>query len=303
MGEPDILDAIVVGGGPAGLTAAIYLARFRRRFLLLHDGSSRASWIPLSHNHPGFPGGVSGVELLERMRRQAEEFGAPIEQGRVEAIRPRGEGFCVTVEGRERLARNVLLATGVVDLAPDLAEIEAAVRRAVVRICPICDAFEVTDETVGVLSETAFGAREALFLRRYTADLALIHTGRPEALPAGDRAALAAAGIEVVEAGPGAVRLERDHALCGERRFDALYLAYGVSPRGELATAAGARSDEDGRLIVDDHQQTTVPGLYAAGDLVRGLNQISTAEGEAAVAATAIHNRLREAEPAAGPAR
>lgn len=294
MGEPDILDAIVVGGGPAGLTAAIYLARFRRRFLLLHDGSSRASWIPLSRNHPGFPDGVSGVDLLDRMRRQAEAFDAPIEQAQVSAVTVRGDHFQVTVDGRDRLARTVLIATGVVDLAPPLPEIEAAVRRAVVRICPICDGFEVSGKPVAVLGRDPLGAREALFLRGYTDALTLIHTGPAEALPAEERGALAAVGVALIETPPAALRLETDHVLCGDRRFDALYLAYGVSPRGELARGAGARAAEDGRLIVDEHQMTTTPGLYAAGDLVRGLNQISTAEGEAAIAATAIHNRLRQ---------
>lgn len=293
MGEPDILDAIVVGGGPAGLTAAIYLARFRRRFLLLHDGASRASWIPLSRNHPGFPDGVSGVDLLDRMRRQALAFEAPMQEGLVESVRPLKDGFSVTAEGRVLRARTVLLATGVVDLAPKLVEIEAAVRRSVVRICPICDGFEVSGQALGVLGESARGAREALFLRGYTDDLTLIHTGPPGALPAACRKDLAAAGIGLIEAGTEAIRLESDRAFCGERRFDALYLAYGVSPRFELAKGAGARLDKEGRLIVDDRQLTTVPGLYAAGDLVRGLNQISTAKGEGAIAATAIHNRLR----------
>ena len=82
----------------------------------------------------------------------------------------------------------------------------------------------------------------------------------------------------------------------GPVAFDALYSALGVRPRCGLAVQAGARLGEDGRLVVDDHQQTTVAGLYAAGDLVRGLNQISTAQGEAAIAATTLHKRLREME-------
>jgi len=294
MGEPDILDAVIVGGGPAGLTAAIYLARFRRRFLLLHDGSSRASWIPLSRNHPGFPDGVSGVDLLDRMRRQALAFDARIEEAHVEAVTPQGGHFKLALEGRELWARNVLIATGVVDLAPDLPEIEAAVRRALIRICPICDGFEVSGKAVAVLGRDPLGAREALFLRGYSDDLTLIHTGPPGALPARDRASLEAAGVALIEAPAETLRLESDYAECGGRRFDAVYLAYGVSPRCELARGAGARAAEDGRLIVDERQMTTTPGLYAAGDLVRGLNQISTAEGEAAIAATAIHNRLRE---------
>src|ERR671938_1840853 len=80
------LDCLVVGGGPGGLSAAIYLARFRRRFLLLDAGESRCDWIPRSHNHPGFPDGIPGPELLERMRAQARRYGAPIERDRVTAL-------------------------------------------------------------------------------------------------------------------------------------------------------------------------------------------------------------------------
>ena len=95
------------------------------------------------------------------------------------------------------------------------------------------------------------------------------------------------------------VRLEADGAIHvlsiadgDERRFDTLYSAFGVTPQSALAIQAGARRDPDGRLVVDEHQQTSVDGLFAAGDLVRGLNQIGVAVGEAALAATAIHNRL-----------
>jgi thioredoxin reductase (NADPH) len=156
------------------------------------------------------------------------------------------------------------------------------------------------DQAVGVIGDDARGAREAQFLRTYTSDIALIHVGRPEALPEEERTALEAAGIALIETPVERVVLDnaRIHALCfgpGEpRRFDAIYSALGVTPRSELALRLGARLATDGRLKVDDHQQTSVPGLFAAGDLVRGLNQISTAQGEAAIAATAIHNRLRE---------
>lgn len=77
------------------------------------------------------------------------------------------------------------------------------------------------------------------------------------------------------------------------RSFDVVYSALGITPRTRLAIQAGARLDDGGRLVVGDHQETSVPGLYAAGDVVRGLNQISTAQGEGAIAATAVHNSLR----------
>lgn len=301
MTSSPILDAVVVGAGPAGLTAGIYLGRFRRNFLLFDSGDSRASWIPRSHNHPGFPDGVNGIELLGRIRAQAERYGAAVRKAKVEEIVQVDEGFRVVGGGEAVVARNVLLATGVSDNEPPLPGVDQAIRQALVRICPICDAYEVIDQDVAIISDNALGAREAEFLKTYTPRVTLIHIGPAVALSREVRADLERQKIGLIETPVEKVMLDNDRidALClgpGEpRRFDALYSALGVTPRSELALKLGARLASDDRLYVDDHQQTSVPGLFAAGDLVRGLNQISTAEGEAAIAATAIHNRLRGA--------
>jgi thioredoxin reductase (NADPH) len=293
------LDAVIVGGGPAGLTAALYMARFRRDVLVIDGGDSRAAWIPTTHNHPGFPDGVTGLALLDLQRDHALRYGAKIRPGAVEALTITDDSFALSIGGETLHAATVLLACGVEDHAPALPGVDEAVRRTLLRICPICDGFEVTGQRVGVIGDDVLGAREALFLRTYTDALTLIHVGPPDALPADQRGALARAGVTVIEAPIDSVELqpERPRALCfsgtGRREFDALYSALGVTPRTGLALAAGARHDDEGRLVVDDHQQTSIPGLYAAGDMVRGLNQITTAQGEAAIAATAMHNRLR----------
>jgi thioredoxin reductase (NADPH) len=292
------IDCLVVGAGPAGLTAAIYLARFRRDFRVIESGASRASWIPRSHNHPGFPGGVRGKTLLARMRRQAEAYGAPITAGRVEALKPVRGGFLVTTTDGELRARKVILATGVVDRMPDLPELQDGVAKGLVRICPICDGYEVIGQRVGVIGRDDHCAREAIFIRTYSDDVTFINVG-PQRLPAPMRRQLTAAGVDIVESAIRAVCVEKrritafDFGAGEPRRFDVIYSALGVTPRTELAVQAGARLDEGGRLLVSEHQETSVPGLYAAGDVVRGLNQISTAEGEGAIAATDVHNQLR----------
>lgn len=296
-----ILDAAVIGAGPAGLTAAIYLGRFKRAFLVFDGGDARASWIPRTRNHPGFPDGIPGPELLDRMRSQAERFGARIMPCVIQDLRPTDAGFeLISAQGRW-VARTVLMATGVRDNEPPLPDVADAVRRALLRVCPICDGYEVSGKRVAIISDSALGAREAQFLKTYTDQIRLIHIGPPEALDANVRADLAAEGVGVLETPIERVVLnpDQDQALhFGPdriERFDAVYSALGVTPRVRLALAAGAALDESGRLIVDDRQMTSVPGLYAAGDVVRGLNQISTAEGEAAQAATSMHNRLRGA--------
>lgn len=294
-------DCVVVGAGPAGLTAAIYLGRFRRDVLVLDAGASRAARIPLSRNHPGFPDGVRGRTLLARMRRQAETYGAHIEAARVDDLQPAGDGFRLAADGRELEARKVILATGVVDVEPPLPGVEEAVARGLLRICPICDGYETIGRRVGVIGEDAHGAREAIFVTTYTPQVTLIHGGPPDALAPDCRAELERAGVGLIEAPIDSVMLDRKRiaAICfGPERtetFDTIYAALGVRPRNQLALKAGARLDESGSLVVSAHQETSIPGLYAAGDVVRGLNQISTAEGEGAIAATHVHNMLRRA--------
>ncbi|MBS0297482.1 MAG: NAD(P)/FAD-dependent oxidoreductase [Proteobacteria bacterium] len=300
------LDCVVVGAGPAGLTAAIYLARFGRRFELLHDGEPRAGWIPRTHNYPGFPDGVSGVELLERLTAQAERYGAPMRQACVEALERDGDLFVLRTARGTRLARAVLLATGVRDNEPPLPGVEDAIRSGVVRICPICDGYEASGQAIGVIGSGDAGAREAIFLRGFSDRVCLVHVGEAEAVSPKLGEQLARLGIEVIATPIEAVTIGEDRVVAlasggRERRFDTVYSALGVTSRCKLALDLGARLGDDGRLKVDDHQETSVKGLFAAGDVVRGLNQIAVAVAEAAVAAVAIHNRLREADGQAPP--
>jgi thioredoxin reductase (NADPH) len=296
VNDPEVL---IVGAGPAGLTAATYLGRFRRRTLVVDAGEPRACWIPVSHNMPGFPAGIGGSDILKRMREQAEEYGAVVMSGRVETLARDGDGFVAQVDGRAIHARAVLLATGVVDHHPDLPGVERAVQRSLVRVCPICDGYEATDKAVAVIGHSDKGAREAAFMRTYSDRVTLIHIGPADALSRRDE--LDRLGVELILAPLEAVELEQDRVTAltwgGQTRaFDLVYSALGTSPNAELAQGLDARLSEDGRLEVDLHQTTSVPGLYAAGDVVRGLNQIAVATAEAAVAATDIHNRLRKAD-------
>uniref|UniRef100_UPI002811B864 NAD(P)/FAD-dependent oxidoreductase n=1 Tax=Phenylobacterium sp. TaxID=1871053 RepID=UPI002811B864 len=170
MGDNEPLDCLVIGAGPAGLTAAIYLARFRRNFVVIESGGSRAAWIPRSHNHPGFPDGVNGKVLLSRMRRQAEKYGADIRSGRVETLTPLKSGFRIETETETFLSRTVILATGVIDNAPNIPGLERGVEKGLVRICPICDGYEVIGCKVGVIGTDDHCAREAIFIRTWSDD-------------------------------------------------------------------------------------------------------------------------------------
>ena len=290
MTEPDCL---IIGGGPAGLTAAIYLARFRRNVLLVDDGQSRARLIPESHNYPGFPDGISGPKLLAELREQAETYGARLQNGRVNALRKDGEVFVADVGGDEIRARHVLLASGIVDEAPDLPGLKDAIYRGALRFCPICDGFEALDKRIGVLGPLHTAAPKAEFLRTYSSDVLLLPT---EDAPKERADELKRAGIMVEERLLDVERSgEQISAVFAHGRrlpVDVLYPALGCAVRSELATNLGARCNDQGNLHVDDKQRTSVAGLYAAGDVVTDLHQISVATGHAAIAATAIHNSL-----------
>jgi thioredoxin reductase (NADPH) len=292
------LDCLIIGAGPAGLTAAIYLARFHLKIAMADAGHSRAAMIPCTRNHAGYPGGISGRELLERMRGQAAEFGATVTHGLVEKLEKDGDLFIAHMGEERWRARTILLATGVVNNRPPIApEIhDAALARGLLRYCPICDGYEVTDRRVGVIGTQTHGLNEALFLRMFTAEVSLIAPDGEHALTEAERRQLEEAGVNVLEGPCEPLRIDRDEILVptprGVTGYDAVYPALGSVIRSELAMMLGAEGSEDGCLIVDHHQRTTVAGLYAAGDVAKGLDQISHAMGEGGVAATTIRNDL-----------
>lgn len=299
----DPYDCIVVGGGPSGLTAALYLARFRRRVRVLDSNAARAALIPRSHNYPGFPDGIAGPDLLDRLRRQATRYGAVIDVLEVTDVRRLEEGFEVLAGGERSYTRSLVFATGVVDIEPELPDLKDAIRNGLIRHCPICDGWEVIDQHIGVIGAGAKALREALFLRRYSETLTVFTLGQPIDLTDEQRASVAECNITIVETPVRAVFREAD-ALVGlatadgrEHRFETLYSALGALPRTQLAQRLGVECAEDDMVKTDAHQRTSIADVYACGDIVHGvLNQIAVGTGHAAIAATAIHNALRDRE-------
>src|SRR5690242_365740 len=301
----ETLDCLIIGGGPAGLTAAIYLARFHLDILVVDSGKSRASWIPCTRNVSGFPDGIKGTELLQRMRDQACKYGAKIETEFVTKLeRDEKSGlFTATWGSGSATTRSVLLATGVTNRRPPMDEElhDQALARGLVRYCPICDGYEVTDKRVGVIGSDSHGVAEAVFIRTYTADVTLVAPDTALRLGPEDTRKLTEAGIECVDGPAQAVAITGECIVVdtaeGHYTFDSVYPALGSDTHTQLGEMVGAKLAEDGCFLCDDHQRTSVSGLYAAGDVVHGLDQISHAMGEGGVAATTIRNDLCAKEP------
>ncbi|MFC7704313.1 NAD(P)/FAD-dependent oxidoreductase [Plastorhodobacter daqingensis] len=302
MNIPEI-DCCIVGAGPAGLTAAIFLARFRRSFRLFGAGDSRAAWIPRSHNHPAFPGGINGHDLLQRMRRQLGGFGHSPVSAAVTAVVPMPDGrFKVTAGDDMVLARHLILATGVRDHLPPVRDAVAHVLEGRIRQCPICDGYEMTDRRLAVIGHEACAAGEALFLRSYTDRITIVTLGRRLDLPPAALGRLRGAGIVVQDQPVRDIRFGDDRIveICLEDHvrltFDAIYSGLGVTAQSDLGEQLGLELTPDRRIVTDRRQECSVPGVYAAGDVVTGLNQIAVAMAQAEIAAVEIHNRLRREE-------
>jgi thioredoxin reductase (NADPH) len=291
-------DCIIVGGGPAGLTAALYLARFLRSVTVFDAQEGRAQMIPKTHNLAPFPGGISGRELLDQMRSHAELYGAAIETGTVRAVEKHGEVFRVTTDRQVETARSVILATGVFNHRPPLSieDHDGGLAHGLIRYCPVCDAYEIRDMRIAVLGNGAHGFDEARFIRDYSASVTLI--------PSDGSLAVAGDGIDALKSPLSGLTLTSSQVVVtsenGEtQHFDTLYVALGTSARTDLAAKLGVRLAEGGCVVVDAKQRTSIDRVYAIGDVTDGLDQISVAMGQGAVAATTIHNNLRGTKPEA----
>jgi thioredoxin reductase (NADPH) len=295
-------DCIVIGAGPAGLTAALYLGRYRRDCLVIHDNTARAARIPLTHNVPGFPDGIKGTDLLDRMTRHAHSYGANFHEAQVKALVDFPHHFSVFTSNNEAFeARTVILATGILLNQIDLphAVHEQAIEDDVLRYCAVCDAYEHIDRSIGVVGCEESGAGQALFLSRYSDKVTLV-PDNAASLSEFDRKKLSVNGVAVIEQSMAHVTPTRDEMLLwtkgGDKphQFDVIYPCFGTRPRTQLAQQLGLSVDDGGCLAPGAHFETDVPGFFASGDIVRGLDQISVAMGHGAIAATQVHSFLRE---------
>ena len=297
MTDPEIA---IVGGGPAGLAAAVYLGRLRRSVCLIDAGRSRLATIPRTRNYPGFPDGIAGAALLGALRQQAANYPIRRIDAGVEALEPTDGGFRLAWEGGSLSASLVLLATGASDVPPAMPHLAEALRAGLLRYCLVCDGYEVIDRAVGVVADAAAGLEEALYLRHFSPRVTLFMLEGAAALAKADRHRLQDAGIRLAEDaisgihpldGKIVVRHGEDETVC-----DSIYSALGLRIHSGLARGLGAEIDESGYLLTDRHHATTVPGLYAAGDVTLGLNQITVAAGGAAIASAAMHLALGRSE-------
>ena len=298
-----VFDTLIIGGGPGGLSAAIYLRRFTRNVALVDKGNSRLAWIPVSHNYPGFPDGINGKLLLEQLRCQLGNYGGRVIPGEVTALRLEDGLFVAESAGPDGdvtvlRAHTVLLATGVADAGMPVERWDEAVAAGAVRLCPVCDGYDVIDKRIAVATSEVNPVGHALFMRTFSAEVLLFERADESAVNADEARQLAAANVRHIASPLAGVTLGDDlkpvlHTRDGEHyECDVFYPMLGESARSALAARLGAETVECDKLVVDDHCRTAVPGLYAIGDVTRGLNQIVVATGQAAIAATTIHNTL-----------
>ena len=291
-------DCIIVGGGPAGLAASVYLARLNRHVIVVDEGNSRASLIPRSYNHPAFPDGVPGQVLLDLMHDQAARFGVEHLAARTDMLERIDDGFQCRAAGRLLRSRAIICATGLVDVLPPWPNAKELVRNGNLRLCPICDGYEINGAPVVVIGNNRRAMKEAAFLLSFTDDVTVATLGaKPEGqTPADIRPPIRLLTARLARHEPvpeDCMALEFLGGVAMERV--AVYSALGCRPQSLLAQAIGVKLDEEGRIPTDQHQRTGVRFFYAIGDVVTGLNQLGVAMAQGEIAAVTAHNDLSEA--------
>ncbi|MHB0999340.1 MAG: NAD(P)/FAD-dependent oxidoreductase [Armatimonadota bacterium] len=294
-------DCAIIGAGPSGLHTGTYLGRYRRHTIIFDGWKRRAEWIPVTHNFPAIPEGITGQDLLNRMTEQCKLYGAEIRNEPVEAVEGTDGVFLINGTKSEISAKKIVLATGVCDVPPHIPN-AAHYKGQTIRHCPLCDAYEARDQKIVVFGHHDKAARQSIWLSSYTNDLTILTMGlstkddiNPEL-----RRILDQLHIDIYESPVehieekgktlGDITLEDGTLIKDVFRG---YSAMGLMPNSSLAESMGVLLDSEGYIITDNHQKTNIEGVYAVGDIVSGeLGQISVAVGHAATAATSVHNSM-----------
>lgn len=291
-------DCAIIGAGPAGLVAALYLKRYRRSVVVVENGKARVLRVPKIRNLASYGHGISGKSLLRKLKAQVKLSTEEHLKGEAQVFKIRG-GFEVRVGHRKVKVPAVILASGMTDHEPPVDNLDSLCGKGVLAYCPICDGYDHSEEHIAILIQNARGFHKVKFVANFSHHLSIVAIKKFKVSPA-HKALLKKLGAKFHQG-----ELERltyntkrdglDIKLESRRPFFAklAYVALGSCANVEpVKNIRGLRKTKDRFLMTTSHQETSVPGLYAIGDCVNALSQVSVAVGHAAIAATRVHNQL-----------
>lgn len=305
----NIYDMVIIGGGPAGLTAGIYASRSLMNVVLFERGAYGGQMLTTSHleNYPGFPDGIGGFELADLMHRQAEAFELPVEYRLVDKIRKDGTLFILDSGSDEIRAKTVVVATGAVPNKLDVPGEERLTGRGV-SYCATCDGALYRDRTVAVIGGGDSAVEEALFLTRFANRVHIVHRrDQLRAVPLTAQRALENDRIQMewnavlteVHGDDEVKELTLKDVNTDETRqleVDGVFIYVGITPLTSFV-ADIVKLDESGYILTDKTMTSSLPGLYAAGDVrSESIRQVSSAVGDGATAAFNAYKFLEELE-------
>ncbi|MBD2103792.1 NAD(P)/FAD-dependent oxidoreductase [Leptolyngbya sp. FACHB-261] len=305
-----VYDAVIVGGGAAGLSAAIYLARYRLSCLVIEKGRGRSFWMQELRNYLGLHPTTPGRDLLQQGEQYIQELGADHLRGFVEDVVDEGDSFAIKVKVGKAdsiypvfRAKYVIAASGIIDHLPQLADMQNVYDYAGynLHVCLICDGYEIRDGRCGLFVGSEGAINTAFVLNWFTPYITVLTNGTVQVGEA-MRQKLQEHGYPLIET-PIARLLGHDHTMTGVQFADGstIELDTGLVAMGSHYYndyLKGLPLSWDGEnLVTDEMCRTSHPRIFALGDLKRGLNQVSIAVADGTLAATAIWRDIRRASP------
>lgn len=295
----DLQDVIIVGGGPAGLNAAVVLGRCRRKVLVFDTGQYRNRWSHGMHNYLTRDD-ILPPDFISISRTEADKYGVKLVEKRVTKARKNDEGiFVVTDENKKQyFSKKLLIATGVADNVPDIPGLMEMYGHSVFH-CPYCDGWEVQDKLLGVYARNKEGWELALSLKTWSPHVTLYTDGKNSVKPA-QREKLNANDVKIVQLPIARLQgsegqLEKIVFTNGEEQpCDALFFVNGFNQQCDLAETFGCEMSKKGVAVTNRLQQTNTPGLYIAGDADKDMHFVVVAAAEGAKAGVTINKELQK---------
>jgi len=300
-----IYDLAIIGGGPAGLSAAIYAARFRLKFLVLaREPGGTVLKTHLIENWPGEKS-LSGTELMDKIRSHAESLGTEIKQTDVSAVKKKGRNFELITDAGNFEAMSIIFATGTRHRKLGVPGEDAYYGRGV-SYCAVCDAAFFRNKTVAVVGGSDSAAKEALLLAEYAKKVYILYRkDKIRAEPINAERVAKNSKIEIItnsnvtkingEQLVRGVTLDKPHAGSKELKLDGVFIDIGYDAESSLAASLCVKLDERGEIIVGRNAETNIPGVFAAGDVTScSFKQVVNAAAQGAVAASSAYRFVTE---------